>query len=192
MNDFGQYFSEVADAVSKLDKEQIEQAFNAIQSCSRLFIMGNGGSAASGDHWVCDYMKGINEDTRQFPSVKAISLTSNGPLITAIANDFGYDQIFARQLEYYRPSPQDVVLALTASGNSPNIIQGLYKAKTSGVTTISFTGFNGGTASSVTKFNVHVPAHNYGVVEDVHMMVLHSFSQRLRYWNSYDREKLRL
>ena len=192
MNDFGQYFSEVADAVSKLDKEQIEQTFNAIQSCSRLFIMGNGGSAASADHWVCDYMKGINEDTRQFPSVKAISLTSNGPLITAIANDFGYDQIFSRQLEYHRPGPHDVVLALTASGNSLNIIEALYKTKSSGGKTIAFTGFDGGSASKIANFNVHVPAYNYGIVEDVHMMILHSFSQRLRYWNSYDRANLKL
>jgi D-sedoheptulose 7-phosphate isomerase len=192
MNSFDQYFSEISAAVSKIDTDMVERAFNTVQSCSRLFLMGNGGSAASADHWVCDYMKGVNEDTRQFPSVKAISLTSNGPLITALANDFGYDQVFSRQLEYYRPHPQDVVLALTASGKSPNIIHGLYKAKECGVKTLAFTGFSGSGAAAIADINVHVPYHNYGIVEDVHMMILHSFSQRLRYWGSADREKLKL
>lgn len=192
MNNFDDYFSYVQDAANRLDINQIEQAYLALNSCTRLFIMGNGGSAASADHWVCDYMKGINEDTKVFPTAKAISLVSNGPLVTAIANDIGYEHIFSRQLDYYRPNPEDVVLAITASGKSPNIINGLCKAKDSGVKTIALTGFDGGDAAKIVDISINVPSHNYGVVEDIHMMILHSISQRIRYWNAMDRNALKL
>lgn len=192
MNNFDDYFSDVQDAANKLEKKQVERAYLALNGCARLYIMGNGGSAASADHWVCDYMKGINEDTKTFPAVKAISLVSNGPLVTAIANDIGYEHIFSRQLDYYRPNPEDVILAISASGNSSNIINGLYKARESGAKTIALTGFDGGLASTIADISIIVPSHNYGVVEDIHMMILHSISQRIRYWHAVDRSVLKL
>jgi phosphoheptose isomerase len=198
MNSFDEYFGSVNLAAARINRDSLEQAFEAIDNCARLYIMGNGGSAASADHWVCDYMKGLNEDTNCYGimtatlTAKAISLASNGPLVTAIANDIGYDHIFARQLGYYRCQYGDVVLAISASGNSKNIVNGIQRANGLGATTIALTGFTGGDASLYSKINVHVPSSNYGVVEDCHMMILHAISQRIRYRDTMDRESLKL
>ena len=197
MKSFGEYFMSVGLAVAQVNPDTLEAAFKAIDGCGTLYIMGNGGSAATADHWVCDYMKGINEDTdASIPSasdaVKAISLTSNGPLMTALANDIGYDHIFARQLGYYRCQHGDVVLAISASGNSLNVLHGIQKANELGATTVALTGFTGGQASLMSKINVHVPSTNYGVVEDVHMMILHAISQRIRYRDAIDPKNLKL
>jgi D-sedoheptulose 7-phosphate isomerase len=194
MRSFGEYFMSVGLAVAQVNPDTLEDAFKAIDGCAKLYIMGNGGSAASADHWVCDYMKGLNEDTNKHGilTAKAISLASNGPLVTALANDVGYDHIFARQLGYYRCQYGDVVLGISASGNSLNILNGIQKANELGATTIALTGFNGGLASSMSKINVHVPSSNYGVVEDVHMMILHAISQRIRFRDARDPESLKL
>jgi phosphoheptose isomerase len=194
MNSFDEYFGSVNLAAASVNRDSLEQAFKAIDGCARLYIMGNGGSAASADHWVCDYMKGINEDTNKHGilTVKAISLASNGPLVTAVANDMGYEYIFSKQLQYYRCQYGDVVLAISASGNSKNILYGIDKANELGATTIALTGFTGGLASSLSKINVHVPSSNYGVVEDCHMMILHAISQRIRHRDALDRESLKL
>lgn len=189
---FNQYFMTVKGILDGLNRQNLDVALSAIQSSTRLFICGNGGSAASADHWVCDYMKGINEDTVAFPSAKAISLTSNGPLVTAIANDIGYDQVFAKQLEYYKPNGTDVLLCLSVSGNSPNILAALYKAKTIGMKSIAFTGCDGGKSGDICDYHVNVPSSNYGIVEDVHMMILHAISQQIRYLNASNRSKLKL
>lgn len=194
MKSFGEYFMSVGLAVAQVNSDTLEQAFKAIDGCARLYIMGNGGSAASADHWVCDYMKGINEDANKLDilTVKAISLASNGPLVTAIANDMGYEYVFSKQLQYYRCQYGDVVLALSASGNSKNILYGIDKANELGATTIALTGFTGGQASLMSKINVHVPSSNYGVVEDVHMMILHAISQRIRHRDATNPSSLKL
>jgi phosphoheptose isomerase len=194
MNSFDEYFGSVNLAAAKINRDTLEQAFKAIDGCNTLYIMGNGGSAASADHWVCDYMKGLNEDTNKYDIVtaKAISLASNGPLVTALANDIGYEYIFSKQLHYYRCKYGDVVLAISASGNSTNIVNGITEANALGATTIALTGFTGGNAARYAKINVHVPSSNYGVIEDCHMMILHAISQRIRYRDATDRESLKL
>ena len=194
MNSFDEYFGAVNLAAARVNRDSLEQAFRAIDGCARLYIMGNGGSAASADHWVCDYMKGINEDTNKHGilTVKALSLASNGPLVTAVANDMGYEHVFAKQLQYYRCQYGDVVLAMSASGNSKNIVNGLLKASQLGATTVALTGFTGGEAANIADIIVHIPSFNYGVVEDCHMMILHAMSQRIRYRDALDRESLKL
>jgi phosphoheptose isomerase len=194
MKSFDEYFSSVNLAAAQISRDSLEQAFKAIDGCARLYIMGNGGSAANADHWVCDYMKGINEDVIRgdILNVKAISLASNGPLVTALANDMGYEHIFAKQLQYYRCQYGDVVLAMSASGNSKNVVNGLLNASRLGATTVALTGFTGGEAAKIADISVHVPSSNYGVVEDVHMMILHAISQRIRHRDATDRESLKL
>jgi phosphoheptose isomerase len=194
MKSFDEYFSSVNLAAAQISRDSLEQAFKAIDGCARLYIMGNGGSAANADHWVCDYMKGINEDVIRgdILNVKAISLASNGPLVTALANDMGYEHIFAKQLQYYRCQYGDVVLAMSASGNSKNVVNGLLNASRLGATTVALTGFTGGEAAKIADISVHVPSSNYGVVEDCHMMILHAISQRIRYRDTLDRESLKL
>lgn len=190
MNNFTEYFSELNFAISKLNHCEMEEAYLAAHSCKNLYIFGNGGSAAIANHWVCDYTKGINEDT-EF-CANAISLSSNVELISAIANDIGYEYIFSKQLEYICPSYHDVVFAISSSGNSKNIVRGIEKAKELGVLTVAFTGFTGGDAASIADINVHVPALNYGIVEDIHMMVLHAISQRVRSKYATDPRTLKL
>ena len=194
MKSFDEYFSSVNLAAAQISRDSLEQAFKAVDGCARLYIMGNGGSAANADHWVCDYMKGINEDVIRgdILNVKAISLASNGPLVTALANDLGYNHVFAKQLQYYRCQYGDVVLAMSASGNSKNVVNGLLNASRLGATTVALTGFTGGEAAKIADISVHVPSSNYGVVEDVHMMILHAISQRIRHRDATDRESLKL
>jgi len=194
MKSFDEYFSSVNLAAAQISRDSLEQAFKAVDGCARLYIMGNGGSAANADHWVCDYMKGINEDVIRgdILNVKAISLASNGPLVTALANDLGYNHVFAKQLQYYRCQYGDVELAMSASGNSKNVVNGLLNASRLGATTVALTGFTGGEAAKIADISVHVPSSNYGVVEDVHMMILHAISQRIRHRDATDRESLKL
>ena len=118
MNNFTEYFSELNFAISKLDLSALEDAFTSAFPCRNLYIFGNGGSAAIANHWVCDYTKGINEDTKL--CANAISLSSNVELISAIANDIGYEYIFSKQLEYSKADCQDTVFAISSSGNSKN------------------------------------------------------------------------
>jgi phosphoheptose isomerase len=195
MNSFNEYFDEVKKAVASIDHIAMERAFNqidaTIQDGGRIFLMGNGGSAAICDHWVCDYMKGIYTDTTN-PVPEAISLTSNGPLITAIANDLGYEKVFSQQLMYHRLGYKDLVIAVSVSGNSPNILNAL---KTAGpyASVIVLVGANGGSVGPHNyNAKIHVKSDNYGVCEDVFMMILHSFSQRIRYRDARDRSTLKL
>lgn len=190
MKNFTDYFYEVSFTMNKLDWSKLEHAYAAAYPCRNLYIFGNGGSAAIANHWVCDFTKGINEDTAEHAN--AISLSSNIELISAIANDIGYEYIFSKQLEYARPNYRDVVFAISSSGNSPNIIRGIEKAKELGACTVAFTGFTGGVAATIADISVHVPAHNYGVVEDVHMMILHAISQRIRTSAATNPSKLKL
>jgi len=193
MNSFDEYLHEVYGTAESINAYDMAIIYNAIAGLAgRLFICGNGGSAASADHWVCDYMKGINEDVMQFPSAKAISLASNGPLVTAIANDFGYKYIFSKQLDYYKPSEQDLVLTLSVSGNSENVVEALYHCRNNGIRSIALTGNDGGKAGELATYHVNVPSNNYGVVEDIHMMILHYISQRIRYNGAYEGKKLKL
>ena len=192
MHSFDHYFATVKLTLDKMDRKSLDKAFKAIDGCDTVYLMGNGGSAAVADHWVCDYMKGINEDVRFAPVARAISLVSNGPLVTALANDLGYETVFSKQLEYYRCGYGDVAIAVSSSGNSKNVVNGLMRAKGLGASTIALTGFTGGEAAKVADISIHVPSDNYGVVEDCHMMVLHAVSQMIRYRDAKDLDNLKL
>lgn len=190
MRNFSDYFSEFSNTIKNLDLTKLEEAFVVAHPCRNLYIFGNGGSAAIANHWVCDFTKGINEDTDQCAS--AISLSSNVELISAIANDIGYEYIFSKQLEYARPNYRDIVFAVSSSGNSKNIVRGIEKAKELGVCTVALTGFTGGEAAAAADISVHVPSNNYGIVEDIHMMILHAISQRIRSAYATDPKTLKL
>lgn len=182
MNSFGDYFGMLSYALQKLDHSELERLYDVVEGCVEydypIYLFGNGGSAAIANHWVCDAAKGISEDTGR--SLSAMSLCSNVPLMTAIANDLGYDQVFSKQLEYLKPKRGAVAIAISSSGNSKNVVNGLIKAKEIGMIAVALTGFHGGLANSIADFKVYLPVHNYGIVEDTHMMVLHAISQRVR------------
>ncbi|MBF0426388.1 MAG: SIS domain-containing protein [Magnetococcales bacterium] len=146
----------------------------------KLLVCGNGGSAAIANHWLCDHLKGVQTDTGLKP--KVISLSANLEIITAIANDIAYDEVFTYQLATLA-DPQDVLITVSASGNSENIVRAIRWAKAHAVTTIALTGFAGGRSAELADVNLHVDAANYGVVEDAHHAIMHILAQFVRQWH---------
>jgi D-sedoheptulose 7-phosphate isomerase len=143
----------------------------------RIFIIGNGGSAATASHMTCDIAKGAAVPGKR--RVRAISLTDNVAHMTAIGNDIGYEKLFTEQLANLA-EPGDVLVAFTASGNSPNILDALRWAKGKGIQTIAVLGFDGGQAAHLADLSVIAGSRNYGFVEDFHLILEHALSQWLR------------
>lgn len=169
------YLEYVSKIMSQLDENEIaafiEALVQARERDARIFFIGNGGSAATASHFANDVAIGCRSWERPF---RAISLTDNVPVMTAIANDYGYEHIFTLQLKTMM-RPGDVVVAISASGNSPNVINAVEWANENGATTIGLTGFDGGKLRAIAKSGVHVPTNKgeYGPVEDVHMILDH-------------------
>lgn len=151
--------------------------FKFYNSKKTLFVCGNGGSASIAEHFVCDHQK-LLASTKRFKP-KVISLSSNLPLITAIANDVDYSSVFSDQLKYNFESG-DILFVISASGNSPNILEALKFAKKNKIFTISFTGFNGGKAKKLSDINLHCRSFNYGIVEMMHHNFMNIIAQYLR------------
>ncbi len=146
-----------------------------------IFFLGNGGSAATASHWANDMVR-----WRKRP-FKAVSLVDNAAVLTAIANDAGYDRVFEHQLESQMRSG-DVVVAISASGNSPNLLRAVEYANCHEATTVALTGFAGGSLMRIAQVVVHVEsaAGDYGPVEDVHMILGHLVTSFL--WEGFAEE----
>jgi phosphoheptose isomerase len=144
---------------------------------ARMFSCGNGGSASIANHMQCDHTKGVRTATDLTPHV--LSLSTNVELLTAIANDMGYENVFAYQLQS-QSRPGDVLVAVSSSGRSPNIVRALEWARDNGLRTIAITGFDGGAARAVAEVSVHVDCTNYGIVEDWHQAIMHALAQYIR------------
>ncbi len=175
------YFYHLAAASASVDRRALAAAADLlverVKAGAMIFSCGNGGSAAIANHLVCDHMKGIRTGTALRPKVHSFSATVE--LITAIANDIGVEQIFSFQLSSMA-SPGDVLIAISSSGTSPNVVSVVAEAKRLGVTIIAMTGFTGGEAAQMADISLHVDAANYGVVEDVHQSLMHILAQHLR------------
>src|SRR5262249_339135 len=139
-----------------------------------VFSCGNGGSAAIANHTQCDHVKGVRAKTGLAPRV--VSLSNNVELMTAIANDLAFEQLFAYQLEAHA-RPGEVLVAISSSGRSPKNINGLEYARDNGLQTIALTGFDGGGARRIADVAIHIDCRNYGVIEDVHQSVMHALAQ---------------
>ena len=181
--DYGRaYFEQIAQAAAGIDYGALSAAadilLEASQRRAHVFACGNGGSAAIANHLACDCMKGVQAGTALKPRIH--SLSSNIELISAIVNDIGVEAMFAYQLNTLAQDG-DVLVAISSSGNSPNIITALQKARELGVRTIAFTGFDGGEASRLAEVAIHVPAANYGVAEDLHQSLMHIIAQYVRH-----------
>ena len=176
-----QYINEKNNLLKNINFRVLDKIINTIKKCVKnnniIYTCGNGGSSSLADHFVCDFIKQTNNKTNL--KVKSISLTSNFSLISAIANDISYDDIFSFQIEKLCKR-NDVLFLFSVSGNSKNLIKAVKKAKTKGIKTISFTGFNGGRLSKITDMNLNFPMANYGIVEDCHISIMHFLSQYLR------------
>jgi D-sedoheptulose 7-phosphate isomerase len=178
---FSAYAAELSRAASAIDTAAFDGAADllraAIAGRKTIFSCGNGGSCAISNHLLCDFAKGIQTDTEFLPSV--ISLSASTELITAIANDIHYDEIFAYQLRTLA-RPGDVLITISSSGDSENIVRAIDWARTHELHTVAFTGFRGGRSSKLADVNVHVPSDNYGVIEDLHQSTMHVLAQALR------------
>lgn len=180
---FNIYRNILSDALEKVDQQALALAHTILQatieSKSPTLVMGNGGSAAISDHLACDHGKGITHDT-MFKNY-VISLPSNAALLTAIANDIGYEEVFSFQIKQMSFTDATVV-SISSSGSSPNIINGLKAAREKQYKTIAMVGFDGGAVlrDCLADCIIHVPSTNYGVVEDCHQIVMHTLSQTIR------------
>jgi D-sedoheptulose 7-phosphate isomerase len=187
---FDQYASELAAALASIERAQLDAAVKILQGAhlrdATIFCCGNGGSASIANHMVCDHQKGVNCDTNLLPRV--ISLSSNVELITAVTNDIGYADVFAFPLRIHGRKG-DVLVAVSSSGQSENIVRVLTAAADMGMETIALTGFDGGASRKLASVTIHVDGWNYGVVEDAHQACMHVLAQYLRH-NSIPEELL--
>ena len=155
----------------------VESLISTYASGNMVYVCGNGGSAAISNHLVCDHLKGIKATTAVSPRVT--SLSSNIEIITAIANDIDYNDIFVFQLESLAQRG-DLLITISASGDSENIVRALDWASANGLASISMTGFDGGRSAKLADVNLHVGGDNYGVIEDVHQSIMHILAQYVR------------
>jgi D-sedoheptulose 7-phosphate isomerase len=175
------YWDEVADVAAAIDLTDLERAAVMLLTCQArgrvVFVIGNGGSAATASHFACDLSKGTRRDGP--PTFHVVSLTDNVPLLTAWANDSGYDRVFSEQLTALA-RPGDLLVAISASGNSPNVVAAVDAARSCGMSVISLSGRSGGRLAHLVDVLVNVPSDTIEVVEDAHLIVAHSLCVAVR------------
>ena len=176
-----EYISDLKALLEKMPVEDIHRVVSLLEktreSKGHVFIFGNGGSAATASHFACDLSKGaISEGKRR---IKAFALTDNVHLLTAWANDTSYDMVFSEQMKNYI-EPGDVVIAISGSGNSPNVLNGINVAREKGAITVGFIGFSGGKLKDLVDVHVIAPVDNMERAEDVHLLFEHIITVCLR------------
>jgi phosphoheptose isomerase len=177
----GAYAEEIAQSWKTLDYAALDRAatilVDAYTRRAGVFSCGNGGSASIANHLACDHVKGVRTKTDLVPRV--VSLSNNVELLTAIANDIAYEDVFAYQLQS-QAKPGDVLIAISSSGRSANIVRALSWARENDLSTIALTGFDGGAAREIAEVAIHFRGTNYGIVEDLHQAVMHALAQYIR------------
>lgn len=166
------YLNEISDQINEECLGQfIELILEVRENGKTVYFIGNGGSASTASHFANDIQIGTRTKKKPF---RAVSLTDNVAILTAVGNDYGYDDIFVKQLEALLYEG-DVVVAISASGNSANVVKGIEYAKKRNCKTVSLTGFDGGKLKEMAHLNIHVPSNKgeYGPVEDFHMIFDH-------------------
>ncbi len=177
-----EYFASLQDVLARLDFSVIDRMTEAIwqnyEHDHALYIFGNGGSAALASHFACDIGKGTVSAGRK--RLRTVALTDNLPLITALANDLAYKDIFSEQLAGLAEKG-DTVLAISGSGNSPNVVQGLEEARKLGLHTLGLTGFAGGRIKALADLCLVVPSDNMQHIEDAHLCATHAIFRAIRH-----------
>lgn len=169
------YIKYLQSILARIDTAEIARFIETILDARRrgatVFFIGNGGSAATASHFANDIAFGSNDYEQPF---RVISLADNVPVLTALGNDFGYEEIFVRQLQVLGKRG-DVLVAISASGNSPNLIKAFDYARSVGIKTVALTAFDGGKMRALADEGVHVPTEpkEYGPAEDAHMVLDH-------------------
>lgn len=178
---FDAYRQQIAEAAQSVDKPSLDKAARMLEAlyerAGTLWVCGNGGSAGISGHFMCDHLKCIRTDTSLMPRV--VSLAGHLETLTAIANDLSYAEVFVYQLQSLA-RPGDMLLTISSSGDSENVVRAAEWARANRVEVIAFTGFAGGRTARLADVNLHVTADNYGVIEDVHQSLMHVLAQYLR------------
>jgi D-sedoheptulose 7-phosphate isomerase len=171
----GGYLAYLVEVIGQLDVDEIAAVIGVLvdarNSGGRIFFIGNGGSAATASHFANDIAIGSRSWGSPF---RAISLTDNAAVMSAIANDYGFEHVFVHQLRAYM-TPGDVVVAISVSGNSPSVVEAVKYANANHGVTVALTGFDGGELRQLAQLGVHVPTNKgeYGPAEDAHMILDH-------------------
>ena len=169
------YFTGLADVLHQIDAGAVDRLVAWIQRTRRsggtVYVLGNGGSASTASHMAVDLAKNTRRPDR--PNLRAVSLSENTAVLTAWANDTSYEEVFSAQLEGI-VGPGDLVVAISASGNSPNVLAAVRVAEAAGAVTFALTGFAGGKVSHLAADCVIVPSQSMQVIEDAHLAIVHS------------------
>jgi D-sedoheptulose 7-phosphate isomerase len=175
------YISVLQQTMDQLRGQSIADVIRVLQHArmqgNQVFIMGNGGSASTASHFVCDLAK--NTRREGLPHFRVIGLTDNMAILSAYANDEGYENVFSQQLANLI-QPGNVVIAISASGNSKNVINAIEEAQKQHATTIGFTGFDGGRLGQMVNINIHVKSNIIEHVEDIHLMLEHMIVKAIK------------
>lgn len=175
------YFALAGEAAASVDRAGLREAAATLTRVHRdggmIYSCGNGGSAAIANHLVCDHCKAVQSDTGLKPRIYSLSATIE--IMTAVSNDLSYDEVFVYQLRSLA-RPGDALVSISSGGDSENIVRAVSWAKDNGISVIAMTGFSGGRSAALADVNLHVDAHNYGVIEDVHQSLMHILAQYIR------------
>lgn len=168
------YFDREIEVIRRLNIDDINEAVNAIWSAyereATIYIFGNGGSAATASHFVCDFNKGISENKEK--KFNFVCLNDNYPMMMAIANDYSYDEVFRYPL-VGKLKPTDLVIGISGSGNSKNVINAVEYAKKVGASVIGITGYHGGKLKELSDYHMDVMEDDMQISEDLHMVFDH-------------------
>ena len=172
----GEYTQKMMNEINRLDVAAVNKMMDMLVEARGndryVFIMGNGGSGGTASHIAGDFNKGLSLGRPREKRYKFISLVDNAPTVLSLANDVSYNDIFVEQLKNFL-NPGDVVIGISASGNSENVLRAAEFAKSRGCPVIGLTGYDGGKLKAMSDLSVHVPLHDMQVVEDIHMMLGH-------------------
>jgi D-sedoheptulose 7-phosphate isomerase len=179
-SDYTAYFEQVSETLKKLDQNVLDNLVKIILECrdrgNTIYIFGNGGSAATASHIAGDFLKGISYQLEK--RFKVICLSDNIPGMSAISNDLTYDEVFIEPLRSYL-NKDDVVIGISGSGNSVNVIKAMDYARTSGAVTVALCGYKGGKIKDIADVVVHVPIDDMEITEDIHLIIFHAIKQNI-------------
>lgn len=183
MNIVEQYKKDLMECLNAIDDEAISACADVYKKAweqkKTIYVCGNGGSASTASHVACDLNKGaVVEGIRR---LRVVGLADNVAHFTALANDFDYTEVFVGQLKNWL-EPGDVVIGISASGNSPNCVKAFEYAKEIGASTMGWLGFGGGKMKELSDVAIHLPCNEYGPVEDGHLIINHILTLVIKDW----------
>ena len=177
------YLTEFTPLLKQVDPVEVQRLVDALVDAYKtekwVFIIGNGGSGANASHLAEDLGKGTLTDFEKQKRLKVLSLTDNTAWILALGNDLGYEKVFVEQLKHYA-EPGHLLISISGSGNSPNILRAVEWANANGMQTFAFTGYDGGKLRKLSQHSIHVPSWNMGMLESVHLVFFHYLLDTLR------------